>query len=82
MPCHLSVDLQVGAPVFALKSAKMLSEDSILKASGKGTYASNQHDEEVTNPEEQDFSDDEQVGARNSAGGRGGGARARHRTQR
>jgi len=31
----------------------------------KGTDASNQHDEEVTNPDEQDFSDDEQVDTSN-----------------
>ncbi|CAM9090102.1 unnamed protein product, partial [Scytosiphon promiscuus] len=45
---------KVGAAVYALKDAKALPRDKIF--SGKGTDASNNHDEEA---EEEDFSDDE-----------------------
>lgn len=47
---------QKGAAVYALSNANFLPKESIME--GKGTDASNQHDEEA---EEEDFSDDEQV---------------------
>lgn len=47
---------KVGAAVYALKNAKELPREKIFE--GKGTDASNNHDEEA---EEEDFSDDEQV---------------------
>lgn len=42
--------------MYALSNAKFLPKESILE--GRGTDASNMHDEEA---EEEDFSDDEQV---------------------
>lgn len=52
----LSFHVKVGAAVYALKDAKALPKEKIF--SGKGTDASNNHDEEA---EEEDFSDDEAV---------------------
>lgn len=47
---------KVGAPVYALEDAKYLPKESIVE--GRGTDASNVHDEEA---DEEEFSDDEEV---------------------
>lgn len=56
--CFFLRESQVGAKVYALKDhAKFLAKE-LLIPTGKGTDASNCHDEEA---DEEEFSDDEEV---------------------